>query len=742
MVKLVVENIDGCYDSVTLPVLTRPQPVAAFDYMSHYCPAGKVDFTDVSQGVGGASVITSNWIFVPGGPVNSGSNPFYNYPTPNMKYLVTLMVEDNYHCWDTIADSIFVKPGWGFSFRADTVCFGSNTHFTPVNLAAGDTLNPVSWEFGDPSSSPNNTSTLYSPTHKFTHPGVFPVKFKVQNFDRCVDSIFLNVKVWAPPQPLFSYSALPCDSILHFTDSTQIIGDGPIDEWRWTWGDGSTSTITSPPGNTTHKFSNSGIYPVTLAMTTIHGCTDSVTKNVQRFPCIQAGFSFADTLCARYKIAFSDTSLPVSGGINHWKWTWGDGSSSIYTKRTSPVYHTYADSGIYSVNLEVQATVNGTTVVDNMGGTVIIRPTPKTYFANPPVCLNQITLFRDTSKTYGEPTVGRTWYFSKNPLDKSSLPNPQHLYDTSGTYNVKLVVNNSYGCRDSLTKPTRVFRLPIADFIAEAACSGDSARFFDQTAMADTSIGFWRWSFGDATSMNDTSILENPKYRYLTTGDYPIRLIVTDKSGCMDTIDSTLTVRQSPTASFTMTKNYNGTPGTIQLNNLTSTMESYEWKFPGGKGYPEEESPIVQYAEDGEFEITLIVTDNGCLDSTTMLYEFIFEDLYVPNAFAPTSLLDGKGLEVRQFLPKGRNLQEYHVMVFDKWGHLLWESKKLDCDITPSSCIGRPEEYWDGTFNGELMPQDVYMWKINAKFTNGKVWEGSDSGTGSISTMGTVTLIR
>jgi hypothetical protein len=81
-------------------------------------------------------------------------------------------------------------------------------------------------------------------------------------------------------------------------------------------------------------------------------------------------------------------------------------------------------------------------------------------------------------------------------------------------------------------------------------------------------------------------------------------------------------------------------------------------------------------------------------------------------------------------------------MVFDKWGHLIWESKKLDCDITPNSCIGRPMEYWDGTFNGELMPQDVYMWKINAKFTNGKVWEGSDSGTGSISTMGTVTLIR
>jgi PKD repeat protein len=739
MVKLVVKNVEGCYDSVTLPVLTRPQPVAAFNYTSHYCPAGKVDFTDVSQGVGGASVITSNWVFIPGGPVNSGSNPFYTYTTTNMKYLVTLMVEDNYHCWDTIADSVFVKPGWGFSFRADTVCFGSNTHFTPINLAPGDTLNPVSWDFGDPSSSPNNTSSLYKPTHKFTHPGVFPVKFKVQNFDRCVDSIFLNVKVWTPPQPLFSYSALPCDSVLHFTDSTQIIGDGPIAKWRWTWGDGQSSTILSPPGNTSHKFSTSGIYPVTLAMTTIHGCADSIVKNVQRFPCIQAGFSFADTLCARYKVAFSDTSMP-SSGISRWKWSWGDGTPpTIFTKPTSPVYHIYADSGTYTVNLEVQATVNGTAVVDNRVGTVIIRPTPITYFANPPVCLNQITLFRDTSKTYGEPLTGRSWYFSKNPLDKSSLPNPQHLYDTSGIYNVKLVVNNGFGCKDSLTKPTRVYGLPVANYSAKTACSGDSAVFTDISMLADTTIGFWRWSFGDPDSMKDTSNLENPKYRYTATGDYPVRMIVEDHFGCIDTIDSTLTVNQSPVASFTITENVNGMPGKIQLNNKSDIPDGYYWKFPGGTGYPDEESPIVLYGEDGKFEIRLIVTnDKGCIDSTTMMYEFYFDNLYVPNAFVPSSLLEGKAMEIRKFMPKGRNLAEYHIMVFDKWGHMLWESQKISDDTDNNM----PVEGWDGTYQGKEMPQDVYMWKINARFRNGKVWEGSDSGTGSVSTMGTVTLLR
>jgi hypothetical protein len=117
----------------------------------------------------------------------------------------------------------------------------------------------------------------------------------------------------------------------------------------------------------------------------------------------------------------------------------------------------------------------------------------------------------------------------------------------------------------------------------------------------------------------------------------------------------------------------------------------------------------------------------------------MFDNLYVPNAFSPSSY----NLGYREFLPKGLNLKDYHIMVFDKRGNLVWESKKLDCENTlPDHCKGSPAEGWDGTFNGQPMPQDVYMWKINAVFRNNKVWEGSDSGTGSISNMGTVTLIR
>ncbi|MCX6278758.1 MAG: PKD domain-containing protein, partial [Bacteroidetes bacterium] len=715
-VKLVVTNWAGCADSITLSVLTRPKPDAAFTYTSKFCKAGEVFFYDGSQGVGGAAINTRAWYFDTGGSVIFGIDPIHTFSPTNASYPVTLIVTDTYGCTDEIHDSlIFVKPGWGFTFTNNDTCQGYNTKFKPVNLAAGDSLRPVSWNFGDPNSFPNNTSSLYSPVHIFSGPGNFIVKMKAQNSDGCIDSIYREVHVDAAPNPQFNFVTATCDSVVYFTDSTLNPSTASITSWKWKWGDGTAPVIITPPlsGNTSHIYSAPGIYPATLIVTNINGCVDSITRSVQRFPCIKAGFTYADTLCARYKIAFADSSLPVTR-INQWKWSWGDGTpSTVFTTHSSPVYHTFANPGTYLVTLQVRASVNGVVIFDNRSDSIKIQPTPKTLFSNLPVCLNQITLFRDTSNTYGESISKRRWNFTTNPADTSGLSNPPYQYDTVGIYNVKLFVTNRFGCKDSLVKPTRVYGLPVANYETSAACSGETAIFTDKSVKADTTLGFWRWFFGDPASSKDSSNLKNPGHRYTATGDYSIRMIAKDHFGCIDTIDSTLTVRETPVAAFTITENINGMPGKILLNNESSSKSYYLWDFGNGKISDLEENPIVQYENDGIFTIRLVVKDSSdCADTTSMKYEFIFGNLYVPNAFSPTSLVStATGIEIRTFFPKGLNLMAYHAMVFDKWGHLVWESAKLDCDESPSNCKGSPVESWDGTFNGQPMPQDVYMWK-------------------------------
>jgi gliding motility-associated-like protein len=94
----------------------------------------------------------------------------------------------------------------------------------------------------------------------------------------------------------------------------------------------------------------------------------------------------------------------------------------------------------------------------------------------------------------------------------------------------------------------------------------------------------------------------------------------------------------------------------------------------------------------------------------------------VPNAFSPN--LNGSGNDQSAgkndiFLPLVRGVTEFDMMVFNRWGELLFHSKD-------------PDMGWNGYYNGKLCQQDVYMYKISAVLENGE----------KIVRMGDVNLIR
>jgi len=42
--------------------------------------------------------------------------------------------------------------------------------------------------------------------------------------------------------------------------------------------------------------------------------------------------------------------------------------------------------------------------------------------------------------------------------------------------------------------------------------------FHDRTKHGDTIEGYWHWTFGDASAKKDTSVLQNPVFRYKNPG--------------------------------------------------------------------------------------------------------------------------------------------------------------------------------------------------------------------------------
>ena len=62
-----------------------------------------------------------------------------------------------------------------------------------------------------------------------------------------------------------------------------------------------------------------------------------------------------------------------------------------------------------------------------------------------------------------------------------------------------------------------------------------------------------------------------------------------------------------------------------------------------------------------------------------------------PNAFTPTKLTNS------EFYPFVYGYDDYKLTIYDRWGGVIYEGKS-----------------WDGTKNGKLCEQGVYVWKLVA----------------------------
>ena len=103
-------------------------------------------------------------------------------------------------------------------------------------------------------------------------------------------------------------------------------------------------------------------------------------------------------------------------------------------------------------------------------------------------------------------------------------------------------------------------------------------------------------------------------------------------------------------------------------------------------------SPIANPNRETVYTVT-VTDENGC-ESSDIVSVFYDITLYVPNTFTPDQD------EFNQsFYAYGGNIEEFHMMIFDRWGELIFESYDMN--------IG-----WDGTYNGFNCQDGTYVWKI------------------------------
>ena len=634
----------------------------------------------------------------------SAQSPMAN-PTTTTTYVVDIYLG---LCHNTDTVTVFVNPAPEVQFATTEVCAGDSTLFTDLSsVLAPDSINSWNWDLGD-----NQTSTEQNPGIIYSVADTFTVTLNVETNSGC--SAQDSSQVIVNPSPSADFSA---NDTCHFLPTSFIdlttVDNGSVTSWSWDLGNGSTSTIPNP----SLVYLQDTIYHVTLAVVATGGCADTVTHQVEVFP-LPVAEIFVDNVCMNETSVFMDSSTVNTGSIDAWEWDFGDGNTSDMQNPG----HVYDTTGTYAVGLVV-TTNHGCQDVTTAATTIYALPTSAFTLSSYTSCIApaNINLFNNS-------TGANNFFWDLGNDSTSTTFNTVASYDTVGTYSIELLVTSQFGCQDSSEQFFIVHPTPEADFTVDGTqgCEPFEVHFTDLSTNAD----FLSWDFGNGEFSDD----QDPVVVFETPDSYTIQLAVLGEGGCTDTLtlSDLITSWQNPIAQFEYQAIPDANvPGLIQFQNLSIDHISSEWDF-GDENTSTEENPLHQYDFHGSKFVQLYVTDqNGCFDSLNQ-YVFVefFGGLNVPNALIPGH----ENEEVRVFKPKGTGLGYYRLMIFDEWGNKLFETTELE--------NGSPSEPWDGTFNGALVPQDVYVWKIDAIFDNGDKWDGKEYEPDRFNQTGTVTVIR
>ncbi|MDQ3073745.1 MAG: PKD domain-containing protein, partial [Bacteroidota bacterium] len=227
-----------------------------------------------------------------------------------------------------------------------------------------------------------------------------------------------------------------------------------------------------------------------------------------------------------------------------------------------------------------------------------------------------------TNQSTGSP-VAYQWDFGNG--NTSTNASPGVVYTTEGTFNVRLIVTDGSGNKDTALKTgyITVYKKPAAGFETNktTGCTPLTVQFTDTSVTGSIPVSTWQWDFGDGS----LSSQQNPSHTYASAGNFSVTLIVTDAQGCSHTIvrSSYIKADTRPQASFYTgrTEGCGVTHSVRFFNNSLNTVAgktTYAWDFGDGST-SNLASPTHTYTAFGSYDVKLKVTiDGGCADSVTL----------------------------------------------------------------------------------------------------------------------------
>lgn len=502
-------------------------------------------------------------------------------------------------------------PVASFTVSASTGCSPFNVQFTNTSVNASGYY----WVFGN-----GNTSTQTNPNNVFTNSGTYTVTLTATGPGGST-STTQQITVVPTPTSNFSASAVvTCEDygLIQFQNTS-----AGYDSSLWDFGDGTTSSLTSP----SHQFANPGVYNIKLRVfNKQYGCSDIkvisnyITVNPRPHMSVTA-----DTL-RTCNLNHNFTFTPSGTGATTWLWKFGDGNTS---SQQSAQTHTYTAAGNYIVNL-ITTNTNGcvdTFRLDTVK--VLSNPVPAATISGTQGCAPY-----NVSLLSGAPSAqSYSWQLDTGSATTSTA----YITYQAGVHHPQLTVIYPNGCSQHVVMPVvTVDSSPVGAFIMQnyAGCAPLTVNFLNQSSTGNYQ---YLWDFGDGST--DTNFVTT--HVYDTVGYFVPSLTVTSSSGCKFIARNGYYYVNvnGPTAEFHPDVTSGCNPLTVNFTNTSVAATQYIWNFGDGDTSTAQH-PTHVYTANGAYTVQLIaINSQGCRD--TFVYQSQINVSNFPVTFVPPQPVTG-----------------------------------------------------------------------------------------------------
>lgn len=622
-VKMVTQ-VGPCADTVTKTITIYPRPPGNVTYSPDpNCPAPvTINFT----ATGGTNYL---WSWSSGGTA-AGTTASKYYPTDPFADFLTLITLDGNGCSDTIHKAIIIHNLKIQVLNPYKGCVPF-TYQPLVKLLDNMTSNglypypiPKSyyWDFGD-----GDTSTLDSPVHTYTKPGVYKRILKITTVNGCTQTDTSNVYVGNKYKPSFTFTPdTVCPDVpVYFTNTSSL---PPTENFTYLWDVGVAVSYVNTIDAIAY-YSVPGVYDVILYADS-NGCVDSTICR----GCMVVNPSNADftdsVSCPPNSLSVSFINTSVGATSN--TWSFGDGTNSSLANPT----HIYPDTGFYVAQLITTNNVYGCS--DTVAVPLrLTRPTIDFHATDTTLC-EQDTLYLVPTVT-GTASLNRSFWtvdgitkvldtfgrgqtFDMRPIATAypfGLKSP-----IVGYHDVELIAvfqtSGQHECQDTVTKLQYfIVSHPRPDFkvSSQIGCTPFPAIFYDSTKYTPgTQRDTLLWRFGDGTST--VSLASSISHVYGKDGVYDVKLIARDWNGCIDSVSKPAYVQSRKPNAFFQVKSLNACIGQIvSFPNLSvgSTGLFTNWSFGDGDTAATFHGAHA-FKAVGSYTVRMVVFDStGCSDT-------------------------------------------------------------------------------------------------------------------------------